>query len=426
MELRELVDSKVAILGFGKEGKSTLRFLKKVWVKDIIILDKNLELDKEEWVKYLLGDNYLSNLSEYDVIIKSPWISPYSKDLAPFRDKLTSQTQIFYSNYKWKTVWVTATKGKSTTSTFLYEVLKETGYNAKLVWNIWNPVLDEIDLNSEYDFVVYELSSYMLEDLNKEDYISIVGNIYEDHLDWHDGVKNYQNAKLNNVNKKNKTIINENVNISGENLIKFGKNTDFYYEKWTFYVKWLPVFTSEWFTLKGEHNMMNILSVIVLCTEAWIDLSHVKNVAKKFRALPHRMQEFGRYNWILFVDDAISTTPESTIEALKTYGDKVGTIFLWGLDRGYKFEKLVKKLSEFSIKNVVLFPETWNRIIKLLDESFNICQTTDMKKWVEFAFQNTKDWEVCLLSTASPSYNLWKNFEAKWDDFQKNVKEYKK
>lgn len=424
MKVEKLKKSKVAILWFGREGSSTLSFLRWIWSENITILDDNENIKKEPWINYVLWEKYLDNLGDFDLIIKTPWISPYNKKIAPHREKLTSQTDIFYSNYKGKTIWITATKWKSTTSTFLFEVLKNAWFKVKLVWNIWAPVLDEINFDDEYDFVVYELSSYMLEDLKKEDYISIIGNIYEDHLDWHQWELNYRNAKLNNLNKINKTIVNENIKIEWKNLIKFGKNSDFSYKNWSFFDWNEEVFTNKGFTLIWEHNMMNILSILALCKEIWVPFDNIVTVGKMFKSLPHRMEKLWTFWGVSFVDDAISTTPESTIEAIKTFWSKIWVIFLGWLDRWYKFDFLVEKLKEYWIKNVVLFPETWKRIKKLLDGSFNICETMDMKIWVDFAFKNTQKGEIVLLSTASPSYNLWKNYEAKWDDFQNTVKNY--
>ena len=154
----------IAILWYGKEGKSALNFLKKLEIKKITVLDKNEILEREDWIFYETGENYLQNLEKFDLIIKTPWISPYVNNLLQYKEKLTSTIEIFLNNYKWKVIGLTWTKWKSTTSTVLYLTLQNAWYKVKLVWNIWTPVLDEVDIlsNENYDYIVFEMSSYML------------------------------------------------------------------------------------------------------------------------------------------------------------------------------------------------------------------------------------------------------------------------
>ena len=132
---------------------------------------------------------------------------------------------------------------------------------------------------------------------------------------------------------------------------------------------------------------------------------------------------------IIFYDDAISTTPESTIAALRTLKD-VDTLFLGGEDRGYDFSYLVNVIIEKGIKNIVLFPDSGEKIRTLLHKKTShlprIFETRDMKAAVRFAFTHTKKKSICLLSTASPSYSIWKNFEEKGDLFKLYVRSYEK
>ena len=138
------------------------------------------------------------------------------------------------------------------------------------------------------------------------------------------------------------------------------------------------------------------------------------------------MEFVGKYKEILFYDDAISTTPESTIAAVEAL-EKVNTIFLGGLDRGYDFNELAKKITKSNIENVVLFPESGEKIFKILEtkkmkNKINFFRTDRMKDAVEFAYNKTKKGGICLLSTASPSYSVWKNFKEKGNEFKKYVK----
>ena len=122
---------------------------------------------------------------------------PYSSELLRYQDKILTQMQFFFGNYQGKVIAITGSKGKSTITSLIFSLLKNAGYRVKLVGNIGNPVLEEIDFAEELDFVVCELSSYMLERLEKQNYISVLGNIFPEHMDWHGGFEKYVKAKLN-------------------------------------------------------------------------------------------------------------------------------------------------------------------------------------------------------------------------------------
>jgi UDP-N-acetylmuramoylalanine--D-glutamate ligase len=148
----------------------------------------------------------------------------------------------------------------------------------------------------------------------------------------------------------------------------------------------------------------------------------IKITIAKFKPLPHRLEFVGEFNNIKFYDDAISTTPESTIVAIEALKN-VDTIFLGGEDRGYNFSQLEKTIKKYKIKNIVLFPDSGKKI-KIKGK--NILKTKSMETAVRFAYKYTAHGKICLLSCASPSYSLWKNFEEKGDQFKKFVYEFKK
>ena len=172
--------------------------------------------------------------------------------------------------------------------------------------------------------------------------------------------------------------------------------------------------------LKGEHNEENIRASIAVAKIFNISDDIIRRAIEKFNPLPHRLEHLGNFSDILFIDDAISTTPESTMMAIQTI-PSVGTIFLGGEDRGYDFSELEKQLRKKKIKNIVLFPDSGGRILKSR-KGFNILETSSMEEAVMFAYKQTPKQMACLLSMASPSYSLWKNFEEKGDQFQYWVK----
>ena len=447
MKIKDIKNKKsIWILWFGREGKSTLKFLQKIWCKNITILDKN-KIEDFNWnTKKITWENYLDNLKDFDLIIKTPWISLYNEKILKHKEKIIDQTQIFFENYSWKVIWVTATKGKSTIVTLAYNILKRAWHKTKLVWNIWKPVLDEIDIEKDnYDYIVYELSSYMLEGFKPKLHIAILWNIYPDHLDWHINYKNYKKAKLNIIKQSETKLVNIDLkkeSISDKEISKtenqekkprnisdvqfFWTSWKYSYKSWEFFIENNKVFDNKKILLKWDHNMINICSILWFCDILWIKREVLENELRTFKWLKHRIENIWIYNWITFIDDAISTTPESTIEAIKTFWEKIWTIFLWWTDRWYKFNNLIEQLKKYSIKNIVLFPESWEKIWELLDNSFNKINTKSMKEAINFALKECKKDEICLLSCASPSYSLWKNFEEKWDEFKKEIKKHTK
>jgi UDP-N-acetylmuramoylalanine--D-glutamate ligase len=179
----------VAILGFGKEGKSTYAFIKKYcYNTKVTILDSNdiredFSKEFDDNPDFVIGQGYLSNLDKYDLIIKSPGITLKDIDITPFKNKITSQIELLLEVYKSNCICVTGTKGKSTTSSLIYQILKDQGKDTYLVGNIGEPVLNNIDKYKEDTIIVIELSSHQLEFLKVSPHIGIVLNLFEDHLD---------------------------------------------------------------------------------------------------------------------------------------------------------------------------------------------------------------------------------------------------
>lgn len=453
-ELSLFKAKKVAILGYWKEGRSVKNFLKKLWFENISVLDKNDISEREDWIFYKTWEKYLENIWDFDLIIKTPWISPYINDLMKYKEKITSSIDIFLNNYSWKVIGITWTKWKSTTSTLLYLTLQNAWYKVKLVWNIWSPVLDEIDILSgeTYDYVVFEMSSYMLELVNWQLYIWYINNIFICHYDWHFWGENYDNAKKNILKiAKNKiaNIQTKEKMLDIKNITFFWENTDIFYKDGKFFLNWEIVLEDKNFLLKWIHNRINICWILAIIKQIaedrhgsiWIFTKMkywLKEALESFNWLPHRIQEIWTYKWITFVDDAIATTPDSTKAAINTFWDKIWTLFLWWQDSGFDFTELVNIIKKSSIQNLVLFPDTGLKIFWDLSDfefdkdfeldfswkKFRVFKTRSMESAVKFAYDFTPKWKICLLSTASPSFSVWNSYIEKWTKFQEFVKKY--
>ncbi|MEK7664459.1 MAG: UDP-N-acetylmuramoyl-L-alanine--D-glutamate ligase [Patescibacteria group bacterium] len=410
------------ILGYGNEGKITEKYLKKYYPEMKIGI-----ADKKQ------GKNYLKNIGDYDIVIKTPGIPKEglpAKTTAPKIGAVpatnftalvpyTTATNIFFSKVKDKNliIGITGSKGKSTTSALIYEIIKKSGRRVELLGNIGKPMLERLlrPVNKKVIFVL-ELSSYQLDDIKFSPGIAVLTGLFEEHMDYHGSVSKYFKAKKNIINfqNRNEVFIYNQKSKESKKWLKNYKGRAIPFDD-------TIKFETE---LLGEHNRENIKAAISVAKVLGITKKVITKVVKDFRGLPHRLEFIGEYKGIKFYDDAISTIPESTIMAIKSI-KSIDTILLGGEDRGYDFSGLEKTIKKYKIRNIVLFPNSGRRILKNR-VNFNVLETSKMEKAVKFAYKNTKKGNVCLLSCASPSYSLWKNFEEKGNQFKYYVKKFSK
>ena len=194
-------DKNIVLLGFGKQGKSIFQYIRKHFKdKKITIADKNIEIDRNEFdsnVYFNLGDNYLNNLNEFDLIIKAPGVVLKDIDISSFKDKIITDYELLLKFFKGNKIGITGTKGKSTTSTVLYNILKAQEKEVFLVGNIGNPIFDEVDNFTSNSYIIIEVSSHTLEFTKFSPHISILLNIFPEHLDHVNSIEEYIKAKFN-------------------------------------------------------------------------------------------------------------------------------------------------------------------------------------------------------------------------------------
>lgn len=407
MILADLKDKKILILGFGREGQDTFLFLRRLFPGKVFgIADQKRSYIKGK-VKLHFGKNYLRKISNYDIIIKSPGIP--SKTVTPFlknRQKITSQTEIFFENCPGKIIGITGTKGKSTTSSLIYELLKKGGIKVHLVGNIGKPVLSSLLKAKKSDVFVYELSSFQLQNLKKSPYIAVFLNVFPEHLDYHKNFQEYLTAKANITKyqlKKDYIIYN----IQDKKVIKIVKSSK---------AKKIPI--------KGKYYELN--KEAARRVGEIFKIKDINKSIKEFKFLPHRLEFVGKFKGIEFYNDSLSTVPEATIEALDYLGDSVQTLILGGFDRGLDFKKLAKKVTKAKVKTLILFPKTGKRIHKEIikvSKKQNIFFINNMKKAVKLSFTYTDRGKICLLSPASPSFGLFKDYKERGNLFKKHIKD---
>ena len=432
---------KIAILGFGMEGKSTYKFIRKFSDTLLYILDQkdysNDELIKDDKNVVMITDNYLDNLDSYDVIIKAPGVILKDIDISNFKDKITSQLELLMSVFKDNIIGVTGTKGKSTTSTLIYEMFKSCEYDAYLLGNIGTAIFDEIDKFKEDSILVIEMSALQLEFVDVSPHVALLLNLFEEHLDHAGSVEHYYSNKLNIFKyqgKKDTGIYaydNDNVRsyIDKNNYkqdmisVSLNSNTNMHIKDNYIYYKNKKLYdiTSKR-NLIGDANLENIMFALAVAEIYYLDLDKVINTINNFKPLSHRLECVGTYNGITYYDDAIATIPEACINAIKSLSI-VDTLILGGMDRGIDYTNLVGYLKKSSVSNIMCMPSTGYDIyekMKNSDKKLYKCET--LEEAVSLAKEKTKKGYICLLSPAAASYNKYKNYIEKGNRYQELVK----
>lgn len=359
---------------------------------------EQFSLEEQETLKQyacILWESWMKWLAMSDVIVRSPGISLMGYDA--YQDScfppewtwtwakhfvITSQTQLFFDNYKGKVIAVTGTKGKSTTSTLIYEVLKRVGLDVLLVWNIGDAFLSEVNFDHHYDYIVCELSSFQLCDVSINPAIAVITNLWIDHINFHGSVEEYHMAKMYIVGKDTEVCVHDSVNFPPSSFMKgrrhfvFGKSWEYRYDEKYFYVWKEKLYSCDDMRLLGDHNKENVCGVNSVC-------------------------------------------------------DLIGCIMLGGTDSWFDYREVVERIQYYNIGVVILFPDTIEQIRKLLTTSYEmldagpvILEAGSVEEAVGLAYKHCPHGKVCLLSPASKSFSICKNVYERGDLFREFVKKY--
>ncbi len=436
---------KILILGFGKEGQSTYKLIRKYLKQQILyIADKemnfqnNYEMLKDDSnLVFISGEKYLEDLKEYDIIMKTPGISFAGINTTKYLHKIKSQLELlleFYNNF---TIGVTGTKGKSTTSSLIYTVLREQNRKCMLLGNIGVPVFDYIDSIQEDILLVLEMSSHQLEYMKLSPNIAILLNVFQEHLDHYKSFENYIEAK-SNIFKYQKQLDCLIYNYDNPILDKLVDNACGKVYKVSFkgksssniYLKDNKIYYNEKLmyddskekrNLVGNYNLNNIMFVIAVSEILKLDINKTIESINNFKTLEHRLEFVGKYNDILYYDNSIGTVPMATIEAVNALKN-VDTLIIGGMNRGIDYGEFIEYLNNSDINNIICMPETGHNIAKEIKKDKRYIVDT-LEEAVKVAKRVTQKEKICLLSPAAASYGFFKNFEEKGNLYKALVKE---
>ena len=437
-------NKKIIILGFGREGQSTYKLIRK-YLKEqtIYIADQNENFQSEyDFLKeeknaiYIGGSSYLKNLENYDIIMKTPGISFAGIDTSKYYYKIKSQLELLLEFFNVFTIGITGTKGKSTTSSLIYSILKEQNVKSMLLGNIGVPVFDYIDQIEKDTKLVLEMSSHQLEYMELSPNIAILLNIYPEHLDHYESFEKYAKAKCNIFyhqkpsdyflyNDDNETLARLTKEINGRayKVSLQGKiESDITLKNNYIYFKNSQIYDiREPRKLKGDFNLNNIMFALGVSEILQLDLNKTIKTIQNFETLQHRLEFVGNYNGILYYDNSIATIPMATVEAVKTL-KTVDTLIIGGMDRGLDYTEFVQFLNKSDINHIICMPKTGHDIAKKIKKE-KAYIVNNMEEAVNVAKKVTRKGKSCLLSPAAASYGFFKNFEEKGDIYQNLVKD---
>lgn len=403
------MNKKIAILGYGIEGQDAEKYLKKLGA-EVTILDK--KFDK----------NYLTNLGKFDIVVRSPGVYRYLPEIVKAENdgvEISSAIKIFFDNCPSKIIGVTGTKGKGTTSTLIYEILKKAGKDVYLAGNIGKPYLELLPKLTKDSFVVMELSSFQLIDLTKSPHIAVVLNITVDHLDWHKDREEYVNAKKNIVRYQSASdwaVINGEYE-TPKSFVDETKAKVVYFSKQLLENKF-----KEKLLLRGDHNLENIAAAVAVAKIIKVDETLIAETVRSFKGLEHRLELVGTVNGVTFYNDSFATGPQPTIAAINSFSEPE-TLILGGSDKGLSYQDLGNVINETkNIKNIILIGVTGPIIDKYLDSNLQFTiynlQKTNMAEIVKIAYKVAQPRGVVILSPASASFDMFKNYKDRGNQFK--------
>ena len=446
----DLKGKNVAVLGLGLEGRDLVGFLLEQGAIVTILDQKSAKeldfsgIDKNK-VKLITGRKYLSGLEKFEIIFRSPGIYRYKPEIVKAEKSgviISSALKLFFDFCPAKIIGVTGTKGKGTTSTLIYEILKRDGKDVYLVGNIGKAYMELIPKLSEKSWVVMELSSFQLIDIDKSPNISVVLNITSDHMDWHKNQKEYVEAKKNIVRYQKSTdfaVINfdyeASKNFSEETLANkfFVSSKD---KVHGVYVKNSKIVLSidrkivigsvDKLLLRGEHNWENVTAGVCAAKLAGAKISSIKKTVFSFKGLEHRLELVRAVGEVTFYNDSFATGPQPTLAALKSFSEPI-TIILGGYDKGLDYGELCKYISKSNVRVVILIGDLAHSIDKELKKvnykgTIINLGTSKMPKIVKTAYENTKSGGVVILSPAAASFDMFKDYKDRGNQFKDQVR----
>lgn len=434
MLLKDLKNKTIVIWGLGSEGRAAKEYIERnKTTNNIIVYNDD---DGEE--------KFRDAISHADVIIRSPGVSVYKQGISQAKEAgvaITSCSDLFLSEMRenhpdTKVIGISGSKGKSTSVSMLFHMLRRLGKNVALGGNIGKPLIELID--GKYDYIVCEFSSYQASDLSVSPQIVMFNNLFSVHTDWHNGHDNYCRDKIHLAeNQKDGDICIVNANNSQvleytrklNNISYYGKIDGFHADGKVLYYKDERLLNIDELKISGNHNMDNLAGVMTILDSLGLDFRAAVQSLKDFEGLPHRLQKVGNYGGIMFINDSISTAPEAAIGGMQSFDDDMA-IISGGIENHQDYQQYAMYIENNpKIKvAVTLFqcgPQIASTLKKIVKRSdFKLIEAETLEEGVKSAYNELKKvgGKLILFSPTAPSFGFYKNFMERGEHFINIVK----
>ncbi len=437
-------DKKILVVGLGKEGVSALKFLSAD--NEVVIYDDKNESEIEADFTSKIpanGKKYLGQMPDesFDLIVRSPGVKLDHLIIQKYPDaEITSVTKIFFDLCPALIIGVTGTKGKGTTSTLIYEILKKSGKDVYLGGNIGKSPLDFLSEVNAESLVVLEMSSFQLLDLQKSPHIGVVLMVTSEHLNWHKDEEDYVSAKSAIVAHQNASdfaVVNADYPNSKKIGEKAGGKVLFFSIQNKDRESFLggdkiisggeEVANISDVLLAGRHNLQNVLAAVTVAKILHVTNEDIVSTLQTFKGLEHRLELVSEISGVRYYDDSFSTTPETTIAAIEAFNEPK-TLILGGSSKNSDFTELANIIhASTSIKAIILIGEEGQVIKSAIEKAGGtnaklIEDASDMPSIIKAAAEAAESGDVVMLSPACASFGMFKNYIDRGNRFKEEVK----
>lgn len=426
----------ILILGFGITGKSAYQALKGKY--NIFVQDDNFDqiIAKDSYYINKLGS--ISEIEDIDplFVVKSPGINPNNDYVQACRSlglDIISDLELAYRLYPDRDIIaITGTNGKTTTTSLTGQILKKAGYRTHVIGNIGKGILEAFAKGGEDDTYLIEVSSFQLEDTHTfRPMIGAFLNFSDDHLDWHGSTEEYFKAKskiFSNMTKKDSLILNKDNEALGRIFSKAdiffskGNSADYYINGKDICGPKGKILSVDDIKLPGSHNLENILTAVSISSEYGVGPAYIKESVEEFYGVDHRLEFIGEIRQIKYYNDSKATNVDSAIRAIESFDEDL-IVIAGGYDKEVSFRGLMEASIE-SVKKYILMGQTARQIGSLC-EDYNIAYeiVRDMEEAVKKAEESARPGDIVLLSPACASWDMYRSFEERGEDFKKRVEE---
>lgn len=431
-ELKPMFDGKrCVILGFGREGRVWLSLLQRLGCcSEIAVAD--MKPQDIAGVTGIYGEDYLDRAKGYDLLLQSPGVIIKDKLTAEEKSRILTQTELLLRLRPCKIIGITGTKGKSTTSSLIYHFLTACGFDTMLIGNIGVPPLERIEEMRAGTIAVCEMSCHQLEFVKHSPEISVLLNIFPEHLDHYVSLEAYAQAKRNiyRYQRSGDTAI---VNIdeapesTSGRLITIGyeKKAEVYSENGAIFLHGREIKPEQIRTqLRGRHNIYNVAAALTAAECAGGAIEACLASLPSFKGLEHRLEYVAAINGVEYINDSICTIPEAAVAAVNAFPDGADCVILGGMERNIPYDKLADFLNTGAVRNVILLPDSGYRIGTLItNRDVNTVKVHDLEEAVTAASKLAH--RRVILCPAAASYGFYKNFEERGKHFKELVNRLK-